>query len=127
MLLLIDENVPESVTDFLRARGHDVRLVREVLPAGTADPILARIGDELEAIVVTWDKDFRRVISRVPFGSRAAFRRLGRISFRCNEARGRARIEELIEWIEFEYAQVQKRRDKRLIVEIGDNSFRVIR
>jgi predicted nuclease of predicted toxin-antitoxin system len=127
MLRLIDENVPDSVTSFLRDRGHEVRLVREEFPAGTPDPVIAKVGDELAAIVVTWDKDFRRLAARVPEGSRARLRRLGRISFRCNEANGRRRVEELIEWIEFEFAQVQKRRDNRLLIEIGETSFRVVR
>jgi hypothetical protein len=29
---LIDENVPDSVSNFFRERGHDVRLVRDLLP-----------------------------------------------------------------------------------------------
>jgi len=41
--------------------------------------------------------------------------------------RGPNEGEELIEWIEFEFAQVQKRSDKRLMIEIGETSFRVIR
>jgi len=127
MRLLIDENVPRSVTEFFRERGHDIRLVSDLFPSGTPDPVIAKLGDELGAIVVTWDRDFRRVVSRVPSGARQEFRRLGRISFRCSEARGRQRAEELIEWIEFEYAQVQKRRDKRLIIEISDTAFRVVR
>lgn len=127
MLLLVDENVPQSVADFFRARGHDVRLVRDLFPSGTPDPIIAKLGDELAAIVVTWDTDFRRLAARVPAGQRQRFRRLGRITFRCSESRGRTRAEDLIEWIEFEYEQVQKKRDKRLIVEITETSFRVLR
>ncbi|MFN0060953.1 MAG: hypothetical protein ACKVPX_00340 [Myxococcaceae bacterium] len=37
IVFLIDENVPESVTRFLRERGHTVHLVRELLPAGSFD------------------------------------------------------------------------------------------
>jgi predicted nuclease of predicted toxin-antitoxin system len=53
MLLLIDENVPNSVAKFLADRGHDVRFVRDLLPAGTPDPVVAVVGDRLSAIVVT--------------------------------------------------------------------------
>jgi predicted nuclease of predicted toxin-antitoxin system len=128
MLLLIDENVPASVSDFFRQRGHDVRLVRDLFLPGTADPVIAKLGDELGAIVVTWNhRDFKKLVTRVPKGSGPALRRLGRINFRCNEKNGRRRAEELIDWIEFEYSQVQKKRDKRLIVEIMETSFRVIR
>ena len=128
MLLLIDEDVPASVAAFFAERGHDVRLVRDLFAAGTPDPVIARLGDELGAIVVTWNqRDFRRLAARVPTGEPARLRRLGRISFRCHEAHGRRRAEELIEWIEFEYAQVQKRRDRRLLIEILESTFRVIR
>ena len=128
MLLLIDENVPDSVAHFFRQRGHDVRLVRDLFPAGTADPIIAKLGDELGAIVVTWNhRDFKKLVARVPKGSGPALRRLGRINFRCNERSGKRRAEELVEWIEFEHDQVQRRRDKRLIVEITETSFRVVR
>jgi hypothetical protein len=33
----------------------------------------------------------------------------------------------MIEWIEFEYAQVLKLRDHRLMIEIGETSVRIIR
>lgn len=128
MLLLIDENVPNSVVEFLRQRGHDTRHVRDLFPNGTPDPIIATLGDELGAIVVTWNhKDFKRLASTVPDGNRQRFRRLGRISFRCRESRGRQRVEDLIEWIEFEYAQVQSRRDRRVMIEISDTTLRIIR
>jgi predicted nuclease of predicted toxin-antitoxin system len=93
MLLLIDENVPNSVAEFLASRGHDVRFVRDLFPAGTPDPVIATIGDRLAAIVVTWDRDFEDLVKRIPEGNRARFRRLGRLSFRCNEVRGRQLIE----------------------------------
>lgn len=127
MLLLVDENVPQSVADFLASRGHDVRLVRELLPAQTPDQVVAIVGDALAAIIVTWDKDLRRLAARMPLGSQGRFRRLGRISFRCRESRGLQRIKEVIESLEFEYAQVQKRADKRLIVVVTETSFSVNR
>lgn len=128
MLLLIDENVPHSVAEFFRLRGHDVRLVRDLFPPATPDPVIALAGDELGAIIVTWNrKDFKRLAARVPQGGRQRYRNLGRIVFRCNEAHGRARTEALIEWIEFEFAQVQKLRDRRLMIEIGETYFRVER
>jgi len=78
---LIDENVPTSVSEFFLDRGHEVLLVRDVLLPGTPDAVIAAVGDQMEAIVVTWNyRDFDRLVSRVPEGSRRTFRRLGRIS-----------------------------------------------
>ncbi len=82
----------------------------------------------MQAIVVTWDyKDFKALAGRIPRGSRGRFRRLSLIAFRCKETNGLARIKDLIESIEFEYLQAQKRGQKRLMVEIGDSYFRVLR
>jgi hypothetical protein len=50
MVLLIDENVPDSVTNFFVERGHEVILVREALPAGTADQVVAAVGDRLSEL-----------------------------------------------------------------------------
>jgi len=128
MLLLIDENVPESVTTFLRNRGHDVRHVRDLALAETPDPIIAAAGDKLGAIIVTWNhKDFKKLAARIPVGGAAALRRLGRINFRCDESKGRYRVEQVIESIEVEYEMAQKRGDKRVMIEILTNSFRIIR
>jgi predicted nuclease of predicted toxin-antitoxin system len=126
MLLLIDENVPNSVAEFLAARGHDVRFVRDLFPAGTPDPVIATIGDRLAAIVVTWDRDFEDLVKRIPEGNRAKFRRLGRLSFRCNEVRGRQLIEKWIELVEFHYQQALRHGDFRMIVQIQENALKVL-
>lgn len=127
MRFLIDENVPDSVARFLAARGHEVLYARELLPSGTPDQVIATLGDELECIIVSWDRDFDRLVSRAPTGSRAALRRLGRLTYRCKAPNGLRRTEQLIELIEFEYAQLQQRRDRRLLIQIGDSFFRVDR
>ncbi len=128
MLLLIDENVPGSASDVSRARGQWVYPVYELFLPSTPDEVIVLAGDQQRAIVVTWNhKDFKRLATRIPVGERLRFRHLGRINFRCNEAHGRQRAADLIEWMELEFAQVQKRSDKRLTIEIGETSFRVIR
>jgi predicted nuclease of predicted toxin-antitoxin system len=128
MTLLIDECVPHSVARVFAERGHTVVFVTQHLAAQAPDPLIAVAGDRLEAIVVTWNhKDFKTLTARVPHDNVIKFRKLGRISFRVNEARGAHRAHELIEWIEFEYGQVQKRNDRRLLIEIMETTFRLIR
>lgn len=126
MSLLIDENVPASVAEFFAARGHAVKFVRDILPAGTPDPVVATIGDKLSAIVVTWDRDFDKLVSRVPSGNRTAFRRLGRISFRCNEVEGKRLLEKWIDMIEFHYKRSLSDSDFRMIVQIQPSGFKVM-
>lgn len=126
MLLLIDENVPNSVAEFFSRRGHDVRFVRDLLPAGTPDPVIAEIGDRLSAVVVTWDRDFETLVKRIPAGNRNKFRKLGRISFKCNEAHGRTLVERSIGHIEFHYEHAISQSDFRMIVQIQANAFKVM-
>lgn len=126
MLLLVDENVPKSVADFFASRGHDVHFVRELFPAGTPDQVIATIGDRLSAIVVTWDRDFDSLVRRIPEGNRSRFRRLGRISFRCNEVKGRPLLERWIGHIEFHYESALQQEDFRIIVQIQESGFKIM-
>ena len=126
MRLLIDENVPNSVAEFFVTRGHEVKFVRDLLPAGTPDPVIASIGDRLSAIVVTWDRDFERIVKRVPAGNRTTFRKLGRISFKCNEARGVHLLAKWIDHIEFHYERSSKNDDFRMIVQIQESGCKFL-
>ena len=124
MLLLIDENVPTSVVDLFASRGHETQLVRDLFPAGTPDPVIATIGDRLSAIVVTWDRDFDQLVRRIPLGNRTRFRRLGRISFRCNETRGRELLERWVDMIEYHYERATREPDFRMIVQIQESGVK---
>jgi predicted nuclease of predicted toxin-antitoxin system len=126
VLLLVDENVPQSVADFFAARGHQVKQVGDILPAATPDPVIAAVGDQMSAIVVTWDKDFESLVGRIPRGSQAKFRRLGRISFRCDYADGVRQLEKWMPLTEFHYAQAAASKTFRLILEIQRNAFRIM-
>lgn len=124
MRLLIDENVPQSVADFFAERGHIVEYVKDLFPARSPDPVIATIGDQMSAIVVTWDRDFEQLVSRVPAGGRTAFRRLGRISFRCREPKGLELAKRWIASIEFHYEQALERPDLRMIVQVQESGFK---
>jgi predicted nuclease of predicted toxin-antitoxin system len=127
MPLLIDENVPESVTNFFRDRGHRVRHVRDEFLPGTPDPVIAVAGDQLGAVVVTWNhRDFKKLAAKVPKGGAAGLKRLGRINFRCDESKGLLRVQQVIEHIESAYQLAQGKKDKRLLVEVTTTSVRVI-
>lgn len=124
MRLLIDENVPASVADVFRERGHEVQLVRDVLPSGTADPVVARIGNRLAAVVVTWDRDFDQLVRRIPEGNRAAFRRLGRITFSCTEPQGAQKAREYMDYFELHYTKALASPDTRMIVQIQGSAIK---
>lgn len=122
MPLLIDENVPESVAVFFRDQGHDVMYVRKVLAAGTADPVVAAIGNQYSRIIVTWDRDYKKLVQRV--GRR--FRKLGRISFHCKETRGAYLAEKYIKFIELAYEQAMQETDFRMIIQVHETGIKMM-
>lgn len=129
MLLLIDAHVPDDIAEVFRARGHDLVLARDEFADGTPDEVLAQWGHEERAVFVTWDRDVRRDFARrYVQGERNRFYNLSRISF-AHLAVGHAvrRIENLIDLIEFEYAQVQQLSDRRLLMEITAERYTVYR
>lgn len=125
--LIIDENVPDSVARFLSERGHDVQLVRERFGQMTPDEFISWIADIEGAIVVTADRDFRRIVSRVPRGAQTRFKKLGRISLRCRESRALSRVQLFIDEIEREFERSQAAKDSRVIVEITETTFVFVR
>jgi len=56
--LFNDENVPDSVARYLRARGHSVHRAKGQLAEKTPDPVVATYAMEDSRILVSSDKDF---------------------------------------------------------------------
>lgn len=114
-----------AVSEFLRDRGHAVETVGEAFAKGSPDALLLSSAELFEWVVVTFDKDFKRLIQQVPVGGRGRInRRAGRISLSCREHEVRARFQELIEVIELAY-ELASRQGKRLIMQISLTSYTV--
>ena len=64
MLFLVNENIPRTVIDGLRARGHDVLSAKESMRSEPDEAILARAQAD-GRVVVTQDKDFGELAYRV--------------------------------------------------------------
>ncbi|MFZ1886726.1 MAG: DUF5615 family PIN-like protein [Candidatus Binataceae bacterium] len=127
MHLLLDHNVPDSVAQVFRERGHIVALLREIMPTDSPDPVVATVGDMDGAILVSCDHDFDSIAPRILKGMRARFRRLSRIAIRCPEFHAARRIEEAMEFIELEYKTAQSRSDKRMFIEIQTTGLKTNR
>jgi hypothetical protein len=122
---LVDENAPQSVGDALVRRGHDVLYVGEHFAKSTPDPLLVAAAEIEGLVVITFDKDFKRLVKQVPHGIRGSFgRRAGRISLNLEETQAQGRIEELAELIEV-YYQFALLRNQRFIMQISLTSFTV--
>ncbi|MBL7077599.1 MAG: DUF5615 family PIN-like protein [Kiritimatiellae bacterium] len=58
MKFLLDENFPRSAVDTLGALGHEVHDFRDEGRIGAPDDDVMRMASDLEAVLLTTDKDF---------------------------------------------------------------------
>jgi predicted nuclease of predicted toxin-antitoxin system len=126
MKFLLDENVPHSVITVLVQCGHTVELATNVTPPGSPDPIVAAASEELGAVLISADSDFKSIAPRIHVG-RIRFRRLSRIALKCNETQSAQRLEKAMSLIEAEYEIAKNSADKRMIVAIGKSWIRTDR
>ena len=126
--MLVDQMVPDALSRFLREKGHDVDLVREVLTPTAPDLDIARLANQIGAIVITWNvKHFDRFLTRAPRGENIRFRKAGLIGVKCPEGRALARFEQVLPVIDFEYAHLQGLPDKRMFVTVEQSQIHIFR
>ncbi|HYU11706.1 MAG TPA: DUF5615 family PIN-like protein [Stellaceae bacterium] len=123
---LTDHCVPDSVGQALHDAGHQVIRLREVLPTSSPDPIVASVAELNDAILVSFDKDFKSMAPRIGVGQQR-FRKLSRIAFRCREPIAARRITLALSLIEHEWRVAQVADDKRMIIQISETTIQTIR
>ncbi len=127
MTLLLDEHLPLRFANFFHARQHVAHRVTDVLEAGAKDPALVAWAEQNDAIVVTSDRGFRRLVTRIPEQDRSRYRRAGRIIVPGDPALALARLAELIDLIEILFALLQHDPDQRLVMEIREHGLYIER
>jgi predicted nuclease of predicted toxin-antitoxin system len=86
-----DQNVPDSVGNFLKSAGHTVARLRDCMPTDTSDKVVGVACIVNGSVLVTHDNDFRQVAKRLQISQRQ-YRRLHRIILRCREPNGASRL-----------------------------------
>jgi hypothetical protein len=99
-------------------RGHTVVRLRDVLPTDSPDPLVARYAEQIEAILISHDGDFRTIAPRIPKGARSRFKKLSRVLLQCDYPGSDRRMAEALGLIEFEWNLAQTRLDKRVHIVI---------
>lgn len=123
---MIDNNVPSAVSVILRDRGHDVVLVREALTEDAPDPLVATTAMEQSRVLVSHDRDMRRIERAISQAWRDRFPRLSRVQLCCNEVQSASRLSAFIDLIEFE-AQNLEGSETPMLVDIRDRNARFLR
>jgi hypothetical protein len=122
----MDNCVPASVGRMLKAAGHEVTYLRDVIARDSPDPIVATLCDENDLVLVSLDKDFDQLHARAGVSKRR-FKKLKRIKIACSEPHAAARVKAALSLIELEVAVARQSPDKRMIVEIGHTRISTIR
>ena len=64
--LFSDQCVPAEITDTLRQAGHQVTLLREVIPIRSPDPVVIAKAQEQGAILLSLNGDFADIVAYPP-------------------------------------------------------------
>lgn len=118
LAFLSDHNVPVSVGQVLLDRGHDVVRVADLMPVNSPDPVVAKAAIEAGRILLSWDRDFnhqRFMQSR--------FAPLCRIGFALPEPQGAARLEVVLDLVEFAFARAE---GQPVRIRIGQDKFLIL-
>src|SRR5574340_228306 len=120
-----DDNVPDSVGDFLIAAGHDVTRLRDVMLRNTEDRVIEVACSRSGHVLVTHDRDFMATAKRLKVTRREYQTQLHRIQLRCEEPRSARRVQEAMSLIEHEWTILQP--DRPMVIEIRDEVIRIVR
>ena len=128
-----DQDVPDSIGNFLTERGHDLKRLREVIATDSPDPIVATTAREAGWVLVTFNwKDFRNIIHReraIQFNGENPTHRdlktLRRLEFNCHQVDGLVRLEIYIDLVEQELENALPNVDAR--IQICSNHIKVFR
>lgn len=126
MRFLLDHNVPANVGDLLRDRGHDVVTVVDVLTHDAKDPVVAAAAMEQARVLVSHDRDMRRVERMISNSHRERYPALSRLHLSCNEVASADRLLSFIDTVEAEYAYLTARGEPT-VIDVGDRRARLIR
>lgn len=124
MRFMLDENIPVPSSECLANFGYDVEYIRDMIPEGSVDPLVAFVAEDQKAILVSSDGDFRKIAPRIPDGQKRRFRNLSRTWLRCNEYQAADRLEKAMSFIGAEFEIAQNSNDRRMILTIGNSYIR---
>jgi Domain of unknown function (DUF5615) len=65
MQFILDENVPIAVAETLIRHGHVAKFIRDYVPPGSPDPLVATVAQKISAVLISFDGDFQNIAPRI--------------------------------------------------------------
>jgi predicted nuclease of predicted toxin-antitoxin system len=128
MRFFTDQNVPDAVNRFLISKEYHVIALRQQIPTDSPDSLVAAVAEANNAILVTFDSDFKAIASRYGIGQKR-FTKLSLIRFeKCRESQAAWRFEEALSLIDHEWSHGHLQNlNRRLFVVITSQTIRTHR
>jgi len=127
MRFFTDQCVPESVAKVLEGAGYEVVRLREKTATNSPDTLVAAVSEANNAVLVTFDGDFKSIAKRAGVGQRR-FRTLSILRFeKCRESRSSERLTKALSLIAHEWGVGNGDKDRRMFVVIGGETIRTHR
>lgn len=123
MLFFLDENVPAAVREVLTDAGHEAEFIRTIIPEGSPDELVATTSEQNGAILISFDKDFKKISPRIPDGQKARFKRLSIIRMECKKPRAAQRIQTALPFIELQHKQSKDAKSGKFIISVRDDTI----
>jgi predicted nuclease of predicted toxin-antitoxin system len=120
-----DQNVPDSVGEYLKSVGHQLTRLRDVMAIDTPDPIIEVACSKSGHVLLSHDKDFKQVSKRLNITQKQYRNSLHRIILRCPEPNDVKRISEALPLIELEWLLLNE--NLPMIIEIRDKGILISR
>jgi predicted nuclease of predicted toxin-antitoxin system len=127
MRFVLEECIPVPVDQLLIAGGHEAKWITELVPPGSPDQLVAAAAEGDSSILISHDRDFRKIAPRVQDGQQRRFRRLHIIRMECKAARIGQRLLYNLPVIAFELNERRAMRDRRLIMAIKTDVVHIFR
>jgi len=126
MKFFLDEGVPASVGKFLHSEGHDVILLKDVIATGSPDNVVATAAEKNEAILVACDGDMKQMVKRFGIGA-GRFKALNLLKITCAGPLNTPRVQQSLSLVQHEWDWSQRKKARRMFVEIKSDVIRTYR
>ena len=127
MIFILDECIPVSALHALQNLNYEAAMITVYIATKSPDQLVAATADAAGAIIVSHDRDFKRLIARRTDGQQPRFRNAHLLKMECKQPRIPDRLIMCMPIIVSEFQARQQMRDHRMIAWIGADFIRVWR
>ena len=124
---LTDVCVPDSVAEMLGQLGYAAQPTKMLQDEDSEDPLVAALADQLGAVLISHDRDMKRLIARRPNLQKRQYRNAHLIKCDCKQWRIEERLQTSMPLIIREFELRKQMKDPRMIVYIETNFVRIWR